>query len=139
MQRNKRITMTKKRLTNIIAKALNFARHNVLALIVAGFVLWHLFMPNTGYIDICRNDAKIRNLEKEIGEEKAEISRLQEEIDNAEVDRNTIERVAREKFGMQRAHEDVYLVVEQPSANKTNNTIKPQSINNVKDKDVPQN
>lgn len=130
--------MTKKCLINISKKVLTFARNNMLLLIVVGFVLWHLFMPNMGYIEICRNDAQIRSLEKEIMEEKAEIARLQEEIDSAESDINTIERLAREKLGMQRAHEDVYLVVEQPSPNKTNHSTRPQSINDKKEKDVPQ-
>lgn len=131
--------MKKEQLKTIFNRTFNFVRNNLLALIIAGFVLWHLFMPDMSYIDICRNDAKIRSLEKEIEKENTEIARLQEEISNTESDINTIERLAREKLGMQRAHEDVYLVVDRPTPNKTDNKTKHKSIKEKNDTDVPKN
>ena len=80
------------------------------AVMIAGFVVWHLFFAQNNYFDICDNDRKIRLLEQEIAHEEALIKQLQEEIYSSESDAVTIDRIAREKHGMQRAHEDVYLI-----------------------------
>ena len=85
------------------------------AALIAGFVLWHLFvLQNNSYIDICENDAHIRALKQEIAQEEALIKQLQEEINNSESDIVTIDRIAREKHGMQLPYEDVYVIVEAP-------------------------
>ncbi len=111
---------------------IRFVKSYPMALIIAGFVIYHLFIADMSYIDICKNDIKIRNIEREIQQEKSQIARLQEEVNRAESDINAIERTAREKLGMQRQHEDVYLVVEQPTQTKVDNSRRPQSINTKK-------
>lgn len=89
------------------------------ALCIAGFIVWHLFLAPNNYFDICRNDEKIRELEKAIKHEEMLIQQLQEEINNTESDAVTINRIAREKHGMQQAHEDVYIVVTEPGEQQT--------------------
>ena len=85
------------------------------AALIVGFVVWHLFfLKNNSYIDICENDAHIRALKEEIAREEALIEQLKEEIDNSESDVVTIDRIAREKHGMQLPYEDVYIVVDAP-------------------------
>ncbi|MBQ8565295.1 MAG: septum formation initiator family protein [Bacteroidaceae bacterium] len=79
--------------------------------LIVSFVIWHLFIARNNYIDICRNDNKIRELEKSIAQEEMQILQLKEEISNSESDTITINRIAREKHGMQQAHEDVYIVI----------------------------
>ncbi len=79
--------------------------------LIVSFVIWHLFIARNNYIDICRNDNKIRELEKSIAQEEMQILQLKEEISNSESDTITINRIAREKHGMQQAHEDVYVVI----------------------------
>ena len=79
--------------------------------LIVSFVIWHLFIALNNYIDICRNDNKIRELEKSIAQEEMQILQLKEEISNSESDTITINRIAREKHGMQQAHEDVYVVI----------------------------
>ena len=80
------------------------------AAIIVGFVVWHLFFAQNDYFDICQNDRKIRELEQEIAHEEARIKQLQDEIYSSESDAVTIDRIARERHGMQRVHEDVYIV-----------------------------
>lgn len=79
--------------------------------LIVSFVIWHLFIARNNYIDNCRNDNKIRELEKSIAQEEMQILQLKEEISNSESDTITINRIAREKHGMQQAHEDVYIVI----------------------------
>ena len=89
------------------------------AILIVAFVVWHLFIARNNYIDICRNDAKIRELEKNIAQEEALIQQLKEDISNTESDTVTINRIAREKHGMQQAHEDVYIIVPAPNTQQT--------------------
>ena len=77
--------------------------------------LTEFILKNNSYIDICENDAHIRALKQEIAKEEALIEQLQEEINNSESDIVTIDRIAREKHGMQLPYEDVYLIVESPA------------------------
>lgn len=90
------------------------------AILIVSFVIWHLFIAPNNYLDICRNDNKIRELKKNITHEEMLIQQLKEEINNTESDAVTINRIAREKHGMQQAHEDVYIVVSEPSNQQTN-------------------
>lgn len=95
------------------------------AIFIVGFVLWFLFLDENSYLDICKNDRRIRELEKSIAHEEALIIELQEEISDSESDVATIDRIAREKHGMQCAHEDVYIIVE---ANDTTITPPTQEV-----------
>lgn len=88
--------------------------HYLSPIIVTGAVVWHLFLTDINYFDICRNDDKIRDLQHQIEHEKALISQLREEIRDSKSDAATIDRIAREKHGMQRTHEDVYVTILPP-------------------------
>ncbi len=79
------------------------------------FVVSYLFIVDNNYMDICKNDEKIRALEKSIAEENKAIQELTESINNYQSDEATIERIAREKYGMQQPHEDVFVVVSDTS------------------------
>lgn len=81
------------------------------AILIVGFVVSYLFIVDNNYLDICKNDEKIRSLQQNIEQEKTAIEQLKNEIDNVKTDPSTIERIAREKYGMQQSHEDVFLVV----------------------------
>lgn len=81
------------------------------AILIVGFVISYLFIIDNNYIDICKNDKKIRTLQQNINQEKSTIERLKKQIHDVKTDPATIERIAREKYGMQQPHEDVYLIV----------------------------
>ena len=83
-------------------------------IIVIGAIVWHLFITDINYFDICRNDSRIRELQQEIDREETLIVQLQEEIRDSKSDAATIDRIAREKHGMQRTHEDVYVTILSP-------------------------
>ncbi len=96
--------------------------NNLSPIIVIGAIIWHLCFTDINYLDICHNDEKIRSLQKEIANEKKKIEQLQEEIRHTKSDATTIERIAREKHGMQQAHEDVYITIPPPDTANNLNT-----------------
>ncbi len=117
-----------------LAATLHFVKQYILpyipAALIIGFVVWHLFvLKDNSYIDICDNDAHIRSLKREIAHEEALIEQLKEEINNSESDIVTIDRIAREKHGMQLPYEDVYIVVDAPNSNPTINL---NNLNGIK-------
>ncbi len=93
-------------------KPLTPIQHNRLLKIIllrgALSVAWVLFAPGTGVFSLL----KLRNraLELEIqNEELMRVNReLQEEIDRLETDREYLERIAREKYGMLKKNEQVF-------------------------------
>lgn len=101
------------------SKISNFIKKYIIryipAILIVVFVVWHLFIARNNYLDICRNDDKIRELEKNIAQEEILIQQLKKEISKAESDTITINRIAREKHGMQQDHEDVYIIVSESS------------------------
>lgn len=107
-------------MVKILTLLKKYAIKHISAILIVGFVVSYLFIIDNNYIDICKNDAKIRTLQKNINQEKSTIKRLKEQIRDVKTDPATIERIAREKYGMQQPHEDVYLVVTDTSdtANK---------------------
>ena len=90
---------------------------------IVGFVVWYLFFDENSYLDICDNDRRIRELEKNIAIEEQLIEELLDEISESESDVATIDRIAREKHGMQCAHEDVYIIVEHRDSVATTTTL----------------
>jgi len=65
---------------------------------------------NRGVVQRVRLEAQKAELEQKIREAEAEAKRLQQESRALDGDRKTIEKVAREKYGMVREGETVYRV-----------------------------
>jgi cell division protein FtsB len=78
----------------------------VLGIPLALFVLF----GNRGVVQRVRLQAQKADLEQKILEAEAEAKRLQQESRALDGDRKTIEKVAREKYGMVREGETVYRV-----------------------------
>lgn len=94
---------------------MTFIRKYVLAhislLLIIGFTLAHLFLIDHNYIEIYKNDQRIRSLQHNIAKEKSQIQEYRHKLQEVENNPQTIERIAREKYNMQRTHEDVFRVV----------------------------
>lgn len=101
----------KKESNRIVDFIQRYIMRNIPAVMVVIFIVWHLFWGNDCYLNICKNDQKIRDLQEEIETEEALIEQLHKDISSSESDAATIERIARERHNMQQAHEDVYLIV----------------------------
>lgn len=104
-----------KRVVSFFSTIGRFTQQHIIPLLSPAIVLfaivWHLFFAEKNYFDVCRNDERIRELQQAIDQEKALIVQLEEEILDSKSDIATIDRIARERHGMQRSHEDVYVTI----------------------------
>lgn len=76
----------------------------VIGTIIVGFALF----GGRGFIHRFRLEGQKTELEQKIREAEAEQKRLQQESSSLDTNRRTIEKVAREKYGMTRPGETVY-------------------------------
>lgn len=81
-------------------------------LILAPLVLsvYLLTTGDSGFYQIWHQDQQIVSLEREIAELKIENTRLQDEAELLSNDLTEIERIARERYGMIKKNEWVYMV-----------------------------
>lgn len=78
----------------------------ILALVLATYLLF----DNKGVIARVRLESQKKELEQKILQAEAETKALQAQIKALEGDKKTIEKIAREKYGMARDGETVYRV-----------------------------
>ena len=96
-------------LKKIIKKAAKNKRRTIL--LVALFLLaLYLLFDNKGIITRIRLEAQHREWIEKLKSDSLETKRLQEQIKALEGDKKTIEKTAREKYGMARENETVYQV-----------------------------
>lgn len=100
----------KKILLNVLHFVKKYVINHLSLWIITGFVVSHLFLIKHNYIEVCRNDERIRSLEHSIAREKAAIAAYKKALGEIENSPEAVERIARERYNMQRAHEDVYEV-----------------------------
>ncbi len=79
-------------------------------LILAFMLATYLLFDNKGVIARVRLESQKRDLEQKIVQAETETKSLQAQIKALEGDKKTIEKIAREKYGMARNGETVYRV-----------------------------
>ena len=79
-------------------------------LIILFFLFLYLLFDNKGIITRMRLEAQHREWIEKVKSDSMETKRLQEQIKALEGDKKTIEKTAREKYGMAREGETVYQV-----------------------------
>ena len=96
-------------LKNIFKSALNDKKRT--ALVLGSLILIvYLTFDNKGLIARVRLESQKRELEQKILQAEAETKVLHAQIKALEGDKKTIEKIAREKYGMARTGETVYRV-----------------------------
>jgi cell division protein FtsB len=93
-----------------VLKRLLGNRRLMVGLVLGLPLLLFVLFGNRGVVQRVRLQAQKSQLEQKIREAEAEAKRLQAESRALEGDRKTIEKVAREKYGMVREGETVYRV-----------------------------
>ncbi len=88
------------------------ARRFLLASLVVLFV-YLIVAGDSGIYQVWHRDGQIEALDREILVLREENARLQEEAALLKDDLKTIERIARERYGMVKANESVYMVYPQ--------------------------
>ena len=93
----------------IAAKAAKNKRRTAFIVVGLLLVLYFLF-DNKGIINRIRLESKRQQLIEQVRADSLESQRLQSRIKDLQNDRQTIERLARERYGMARPGETVYKV-----------------------------
>lgn len=93
----------------IVKSAAKNKKRTILFFLAFLFLLYLLF-DNKGIIKRLQLEVEHREWIEKVKADSAETKRLQEQIKALEGDKKTIEKVAREKYGMSREGETVYKV-----------------------------
>ncbi len=95
---------------NLLAKKVFKTRRRALAVIAGMFVVAFVLFNNRGVVARIRLEVERREMIEKVREAEKETKRLQSYLKALDGDRKTIEKVAREKYGMAREGETVYKV-----------------------------
>ena len=83
-----------------------------MAILAAGAIYFALFGGDYGYFEVRRLEAEQTAEQQRLRDLHAEVERLRSRTDSLQKDPATIERVAREKFGLIRDGERLYRFVD---------------------------
>lgn len=93
-----------------IAKGAAKNKRRTIILILAFLLLLYLLFDNKGIVKRLQLEAEHKEWIEKVKADSIETKRLREEIKALETDKKTIEKTAREKYGMSREEETVYKV-----------------------------
>lgn len=93
----------------------DFICHHKYAVVVVGIVLMIGFLDDNSYVNRYQRWARLDNLRAEIEKYKAQYDDADAQLRSLQSDPHAVEKLAREKYFMKRADEDVF-VVEQAGA-----------------------
>jgi len=93
-----------------IAKGAAKNKKRTILLVIAFLLFLYLLLDNKGILTRFRLEAQHREWIEKVKSDSVETIRLQEQIKALEGDKKTIEKTAREKYGMAREGETVYQV-----------------------------
>jgi cell division protein FtsB len=85
-------------------------KRRTLLLILAFLLLLYLLFDNKGIIARLSLEVQRREWNEKLKADSAEIARLKEQIKALESDKKTLEKTAREKYGMAREGETIYRI-----------------------------
>lgn len=78
-------------------------------IIIAAFLVMMIFYGDNSYLKSREYSKQIDALSKEIKETRDSAAMYQRKVQELHTDKETLEKIAREQYGMKRANEDVYL------------------------------
>ena len=105
------IAVMKKILSDIASFIRKYVFTHISLLLIIGFTVAHLFLIDHNYMELYKNDRRIRSLQNNIAKEKSLIQEYRNKLQELGNDPQSIKHIAREQYGMQRVHEDVFRVV----------------------------
>ena len=82
---------------------------NIPLLIFVGFVVLLLFFGDNNYMRINKYRAQINELKSQIKNNEDSAAMYNAMVNELNTDNETLERLAREKYGMKRVNEEVYI------------------------------
>jgi len=78
-------------------------------LVFAVFVVWLLFFGDNNFVVSSRYKAQANELKSQIKANEDSTRSYNAKVQELNTDRETLERLAREKYGMKRVNEEVYI------------------------------
>ncbi len=105
----RKIPSSRRLLRDIVKKALKDKRRTLI-LVASAILVVYLTFDNKGVIARVSLESQKKELEQKILQAEAETKALHAQIRALQGDRKTIEKIAREKYGMARDGETVYRV-----------------------------
>lgn len=81
-------------------------------LIVIGFIVWMMVAGENNYVRTKAMSTEVNNLKMEIQAKRDSAIYYERKVQELNTDAETMERIAREQYGMCRESEDVYVVTE---------------------------
>jgi cell division protein FtsB len=105
----RKIPSSRRLLRDILKKAVKNKKRTSILLISIVLIVYLTF-DNKGVIARVRLETQKRQLEQKIVEAEAETKQLHAQIKALQGDKQTIEKIAREKYGMARDGETIYRV-----------------------------
>ena len=82
---------------------------NIPLLIFIGFVVVLLFFGDNNYMRISKYRSQINELKSQIKNNEDSAAMYDAKVDELNTDNETLERLVREKYGMKRVNEEVYI------------------------------
>ena len=82
---------------------------NIPLLIFVGFVVVLLFFGDNNYMRISKYRSQINELKSEIKNNEDSAAMYEAKINELNTDKESLERLVREKYGMKRVNEEVYI------------------------------
>jgi cell division protein FtsB len=82
---------------------------NIPLLIFVGFVVVLLFFGDNNYMRISKYRSQINELKSQIKNNQDSAAMYERKINELNTDNETLERLVREKYGMKRTNEEVYI------------------------------
>ncbi|HEY6952151.1 MAG TPA: septum formation initiator family protein [Bacteroidota bacterium] len=105
----RKLPSSRRLLKDILKKAI--ANKKRTSILLAGFVVvTYLVFDNKGIIARVKLESQKRELEHKVLQAEAETKQLQAQIKALQGDKKTIEKIAREKYGMAKEGETVYRI-----------------------------
>ena len=82
---------------------------NIPLLIFVGFVIVLLFFGDNNYMRINKYRSQINDLKSQIQNNKDSAAMYEAKINELNTDKESLERLVREKYGMKRTNEEVFI------------------------------
>ena len=82
---------------------------NIPLLIFVGFVIVLLFFGDNNYMRINKYHSQINDLKSQIQNNKDSAAMYEAKINELNTDKESLERLVREKYGMKRTNEEVFI------------------------------
>ncbi|MBV7441759.1 septum formation initiator family protein [Weeksellaceae bacterium TAE3-ERU29] len=83
---------------------------NKYLIVGALFIVWMLFFDQNSYLLHKELDDEIQELEEDITYYKKELAKQEEQLNDLEKNKDSYERLAREKYFMKKPNEDIFII-----------------------------